>query len=105
MIGFPKHINNRHDLDYCRDNFPNETRAWLQDVINHKDNWFPVGTIANTSLGITDSTHKVVENKNIEGVVSEIVQYELREDTNGTIYKIGFVSGTEAITYLNTIKV
>lgn len=104
MNGFPKHINNRFDLDYCSEHFPNETYEYLKDVLDHKDNWFPTKTLENVKDGIEDASHKVIEHKDNDGNVTEIVQFELMEDLNGTIYRLGFNSSDEANLYLKGIK-
>lgn len=98
MRNFPKYINNKLDVENLLVDSPVETKAYLQSLIDTKDNWFPTGALA-TAIGVTDATHKVHENKGLDDVIT-YTQYELREDPNGTIFRLGYASVAEAIALL-----
>ena len=52
--------------------------------------------LADDDAGTTDSTHKVDEVTDENDVVTSRTQNELVEDTNGPIFRLGFVSVAEA---------
>lgn len=87
MIGYPKFINTKPDLDYCIENFPGDSRntAYLQSLLDERFGWYPSGKLDGD--GITDATHKVVEMETESGV--ERYQYELRENPTARIYQLG----------------
>jgi len=94
MKNFPKYINNKKDVENLLVDFPTETKAYLQTLIDTKDSWFPTGALATAADGAEDATHKVVEEKDMEDV-STFTQYELREDPNNTIFRLGYTSVDE----------
>ena len=87
MKGFPKYINNRGDLDNCAAEYPEQTVAFLRDILDFKDVWVSTGLLADGDAGLTDETHKVVESKDMNDIVTQRYQYELTEDLtpNGPI--------------------
>lgn len=87
MKGYPKHINSKQDVINLLVDYPLETKVFLQGLLDSKDNWFFVSDLENDN-GIKDDTHKVVENKN-EDVIT-YAQYELREDSNAYLFRLGF---------------
>lgn len=89
MKGFPKYINTKADLDNLINLYPQETKQYVQTLINTKDNWFPIELIGD---GLTDDTHKVY----VDPETQEKTQYELREDPNGPLFRLGFGSIKEA---------
>ena len=105
MRGFPKYINNRNDLDNCAAEYPQETIAFLRDILDFKDVWISTGLLADGDAGLTDDTHKVIESKNMDDVVTQHYQYELMEDPslNGPIKRYGFESGAEMLEYIKNI--
>jgi hypothetical protein len=105
MKGFPKYINSRSDLDNCAAEFPEQTRLFLLDILNFKDVWVVTKILSDEDDGLVDDTHKVVESKNNDGVVTQRYQYELMEDPaeNGPIKRFGFVDGAQMQAYLESI--
>lgn len=87
MMGFSKWLNSKQDYLYVKDNFPKQ--QWVdkfQSLLDERLAWFNLGEIADD--GITDETHKVVENE-IDGAFVKY-QYELKENPGSTLYRIGF---------------
>lgn len=96
MRGFPKYINDKQDVLNLLPMFPEQTKTYLQSLVDTKDSWFNTGSIPLADKGITDATHKVVENTEQEtGTVTDKYQFELMEDPNGTIFRLGFDSVQE----------
>ena len=56
MRGFPKYINTKADLDNLINLYPQETKDYVQTLIDTKDNWFPIELIGD---GLEDDTHKI----------------------------------------------
>lgn len=101
MIGFPKFVNTMQDLVHLKEDFPKQTKAYLQDILDHKDQWLVVGELKAGEVGITDATHKVVENKDSEtGEVTSRYQFEFKEDPNGALFRLGFASSQEAKSFI-----
>ena len=105
MRGFPKYINNRNDLDNCAAEYPQETIAFLRDILDFKDVWISTGLLADGDIGLADETHKVVESKNMDDVVTQRYQYEFMEDLtqNGPICRFGFADGEQMHVYMKSI--
>lgn len=105
MKNFPKHINTRADLDNCAEYYPAETKAFLADILTFKDVWISVTKLADGEAGVTDDTHKVVEDKDMNGVVAGRYQYELMEDpsANSPIKRFGFSNGAELQAYMDAV--
>lgn len=94
MKGFPKYNNTKTDLDNLINLYPQETKQYVQTLIDTKDNWFPVDIIGD---GLVDDTHKVYEDPETK----EKTQYELREDPNGPLFRLGFTSVADAIDFIS----
>lgn len=98
MRGFPLYINSRQDLENVKVDFPQETKAFVQDVLVHKDVWVMTSKLADGDAGLTDDTHKIVENRDQNtDEVTERYQYEFMEDPsiNSPIKRFGFSSGAQ----------
>lgn len=95
MNGFPKTINNKHDIAHLMGEFEAETKAYLQTVLDNKDQWLMTSKLEDGDAGITDDTHKVEELKDEDDVVTERYQYELMEDPNGELYRLGYANSGE----------
>lgn len=87
MKGYPKHINSKQDAINLLVDYPIETKNFLQGLLDSKDNWFFVSDLEDSN-GINDDTHKVVENKKDD--VITYAQYELKEDSNAYLFRLGF---------------
>lgn len=104
MKGFPRVLNSYDDVINLKESHPAELRAYLQDILDYKDQWLVVGKLEEGDAGITDDTHKVVENKDsISGEVTERYQYEFKEDPNCYIFKLGFQTAVEAQQFVDTL--
>jgi len=95
MKGFPRHINNKHDITHLMGEFEAETKAYLQNVLDNKDQWLMTSKLEDGDAGVTDDTHKVEEITDQDDVVTERYQYEFMEDTNGELYRLGYANAGE----------
>ena len=88
MVGYPKFLNTKEDYEFVRANFPKE--EWESDfkaLLNERYEWFNLGEIEGE--GVTDDTHKVVEDKRDDETVVRY-QYEYKENENARIYRLGY---------------
>lgn len=91
MRNFPKHLNTRYDVEYCLQNYPEETRAFLAQKLAEVKQWQVTGKLAEGDAGITDETHKVVEVKDqATQEVKERYQYEYKDDLNCELFRLGY---------------
>ncbi|MBR3722094.1 MAG: hypothetical protein IKN12_04940 [Selenomonadaceae bacterium] len=92
MQGYPKHLNTKEDYLFVKENFPKE--MWKKDwqaLLDSRQNWFFVKDLPYKLSGIEDETHKIVENTDMDGGENiTYSQYELRDDENATIFRLGF---------------
>lgn len=95
MNGFPRNINNKNDINVLLEEYPVETKAHLQNILDTKDQWLMTSKLEDGDAGITDDTHKVEEVTDQDDVVTERYQYELMEDTNGELYRLGYANAGE----------
>ena len=95
MNGFPRNINNKNDIANLMGDFETETKAYLQTVLDNKDQWLMTSKLKADDVGVTDDTHKVEELTDDDDVVTERYQYELMEDTNGELYRLGYANAGE----------
>ena len=96
MQGFPRYINTKQDVLNLIEDYPEQTKSFLQSLVDSKMAWLFTNTLADGDTGTTDSTHKVCELVDENDVVTERNQYELVEDNNGPIFRMGFASVAEA---------
>jgi retron-type reverse transcriptase len=89
MKGFPEFIQTRHDVEVLLESHPEETKAFLRTCLDEVNQWFDLGPV-DPEKGITDKTHKVVEEKGMGEEPPTYRQYELREDPNCKIFRLGF---------------
>ncbi len=90
MIGEPKVLNSKADYEYVHTNFPETVwRPFWQALIAEKDKWIMTGKLAAKSPGVTDKTHKIVEN-DVDDGDAERYQYEYKQDPNCKLLRIGF---------------
>ena len=95
MNGFPRNINNKNDIANLMGDFETETKAYLQTVLDNKDQWLMTSKLKADDAGITDDTHKVEELTDENDVVTERYQYEFMEDINGELYRLGYANAGE----------
>lgn len=90
MRGFPKHLNSKADYYYIKENFPaSKWKPHWQQLLDERFGWFWTNDLESAEEGITDDTHKVVENKGTDGTTT-YAQYELKENPDAKIFRIGF---------------
>lgn len=105
MKGFPKNLNTKHDYDYVRANFPPE--MWIPEyemLLASRTVWLPTGEVVNEAAGIVDATHKVEIEQQSEKDEIKYVQYELKENPDAKIFRLGF-SVEEVESILTAAKV
>jgi hypothetical protein len=95
MRNFPRTINNKHDITNLMGDYPVETKAYLQTVLDIKDQWLMTSKLDAGDAGVTDDTHKVEEVTNQDDVVTERYQYQYLEDPNSELYRLGYASAAE----------
>lgn len=102
MVGSPKHYNTKQDFINTKDLFPEETKKRLQELIDGRFAWFITG---NTTLesGITDDTHRVIEDKQMNSDEVKYIQMELKEDPNALLFTMGWTV-FEAETFIGGIR-
>lgn len=86
MIGFPKKLNSKFDYEYIRQNFPRE--QWepvYRALLDERLQWFCIGKIHDGEEDVEDETHKIITTEQ-----DERYQYELREDPNCSLLRLGF---------------
>ncbi len=95
MNGFPKTINNKQDITNLMAEYTTEAKAYLQTVLDNKDQWLMTSKLEADDAGTTDTTHKVEELTDENDVVTERYQYEFMEDINGELYRLGYANAGE----------
>ena len=84
MHGFPKYLSTKQDVLNVMQEYPKQTRNFLQELLDTKDVWLLVRKLNDVEIGVEDETHKVVPNDDPETKdVVERYQYEFKEDPNG----------------------
>lgn len=90
MRGFPKHLNTKVDVLNALELFPEETKAYLQTLLDTRKLWVQVEYVA---PGVNDESHYVRTDE-----AGNVYQMEYRDDPNGEIFRLGFtVEELEAI--------
>lgn len=110
MNGFPRTINNKHDIANLMPYYEIETKAYLQNAFDNKDQWLLMAKLDISDTGISDDTHKVefiyeqdeATGKDTE-VIAEKYQYEFLEDTTGEIYRLGYANSGEVEALLMSV--
>ena len=89
MRGVPKWFNTVEDvLNSMQDN-KEATKAALKEMLDARMVWFPVGKVVGDGEGITSTSAKVIPMKDDMTGEEYLMQYELREDENALMFKIG----------------
>lgn len=89
MRGFPKTLSSKEDYLYVKDNFSvEEWKPEWQKLLDNHQVWMPTGEVASEAAGVTDATHKV-EKMEEDGKVT-FMQYELQDNPEAKIYRLGF---------------
>ena len=93
MRGIPKYLSTKTDYAnfLAMEDVSNEDKVKvLEDLLVDLKEWYYVGPTTKEK-GITDETHKVVEERDIENPdVIKYNQYELRDNTGSRMALLGF---------------
>ena len=84
MRGFPRTISTKNDIQNLLQLYPDETREYLQKLLDTRFVWRSTGAITEGTAGVQDATHRVMRTE------SGLEQFELVEDANAKIFRIGF---------------
>ena len=84
MRGFPKTISTKTDVQNLFQLYPDETRKYLQKLLDTRFVWRSAGAITEGVAGVQDATHRVMRTE------SGLEQFELVEDENAKIFRMGF---------------
>ena len=101
MLGFPKNINNRNDLDHVKVLFPEDTKKYLNNTLVNRKIWSYVGDLEKEEDGVVDDTHKVMSNEDSINGTTTYSQYELIDNLD-LIKHLDFNSYVELEEYLWT---
>lgn len=96
MRRFPKHINNRQDLDHLKGLYPDKTKEYLSTMVSNRKIWVYDKEI--TDEGITDETHYVITDEDS----GTKYQYEL-VDNIPPITRLGFASYDDVQSYIEEV--
>ena len=89
MTGYPKTLNSKYDYEYIRANFPRD--KWepaFRALLDERLQWFNIGKLNAEDEGVEDETHKIITVEQMGTI--EKYQYELREDPNCSLIRLGF---------------
>ena len=89
MRGVAKWFNTEQDIINCMAVDKEATKARLRELLDGRFAWFPDKVLKKGAAGIEDDTHKVVTMQADKGGIEGRWQYELREDENAWIFRIG----------------
>lgn len=89
MRGVPKWFNTVADVENSLAVDKEATQAKLAELLKGRFAWFQAAKLENGAAGVEDSTHKVVRMREGMDGPEERWQYELREDENALMFRIG----------------
>lgn len=91
MKGFPKYLNTKYDYEYVKEYFLEDQwkPAW-QALLDTRMNWLNTAMLDLSDPGITDETHRVVEIRDNNDVVTQKYQQEYILDPNCKLLRLGF---------------
>jgi len=90
MVGYPRWLNTKEDYDYVQKHFQKE--QWLPDfqkLLDDSVKWINVKKLTKEADGIVDAKRKMEIVEKEDGM-KEYYQYELKDDPNCRLYKLGF---------------
>lgn len=94
MRNYPKYINTMQDLVNAKEFDPERTKKLLQSLIESKDAWLMQRALLDGETIVETETTKIVSTDNGRYV------YEFKEDPNGALFQLGFITSQEAIDFL-----
>lgn len=59
MKGYPKHINNKHDLEAAYKIDPEKTKELVRGWQKYREGWYTTTKLKSAEDGITDDRHRV----------------------------------------------
>ena len=93
MRGFPESFATKQDYLNGIATYPEKTKAELRRLIAGRFEFVQTGVLAEGEEGVEDESHKVLitQETDSEGRTFEKrVQFELREDANARLFRLGF---------------
>jgi hypothetical protein len=89
MRGIPKHLNSKFDYEYIKNQNLSGWEQQYQALLDTRQNWFKTADLALEDTGVTDATHRVRTETDLDGVTIKY-QQELQEDPNCKLFRLGF---------------
>lgn len=89
MRGVPKWFNTVADVENSLAVDKEATQTKLAELRDGRIAWFPAAKLEAGMAGLEDATHKVVTMQESMNGTEERWQYELREDPNALMFRIG----------------
>lgn len=89
MRGIPKTLNTKFDYEYIKNQNMSGWQKHYQALLDTRVNWFKTADLAPEDAGITDETHRVKTETNLNGDTIKY-QQELKEDPNCKMFRLGF---------------
>jgi hypothetical protein len=92
MKGFPKYLNTKEDYLYIQEHFSVEqVQPYFRMLLDTRLAWLPIKDTSKIGKeNFVDKTHRIVEITSEEGIITELVYEELKEDPNCRAYQVGF---------------
>jgi len=70
--------------------YPEETKTYLQNLIENRYIWQAVGPVPDGETGIVDDNHMVIDGVGEDGTTMVKIQMKKVEDQNCHLYRLGF---------------
>lgn len=103
MKGFPKVFSTKQDFYNVRDDYPEQVKNKLKQVMEGRFIWVSNGELPEGSLGINDDTHMTIETKPenapMDSTETVLVQLVMKEDEHSEFKRLGWTE-QEAIEFL-----
>ena len=91
MRGIPKHCNTKQDYEYLMNNYSEDIwKPIMQTLYDDRLQFFNRGILTSEETGITDDTHKVVEEQDMATGETIRYQYELAVNPDAHMFRIGY---------------
>jgi hypothetical protein len=91
MRGFPKFFNTKQDVLNVIEEYPTETKAFVQRLLDERKDWITTKKLETGEEGTTDATHRIQELKDDRTQeVIERYQEEYKDDPNCKLFRLGF---------------
>lgn len=93
MKGLPKWFNSKQDFLNCLADpeLKEGAKAKLRELLDARMAWLNKGVLADDDAGVTDDTHKVVEQEAQDGSEKPVrLQYAFEKDPKARLFALGF---------------